>query len=226
VLNDPDRQPLQTVYFGGGVSWAQVQAGSLGDVGHLPRAESALAVGGAARDMPPCFLACWCSLASAAVVTAGAPRSPAQPFSGRARLTAPPPQTTGKSTLPKPPSPLPHPPPQTPSLVPPHLLARILDALRRRYGLARGAEVSIEADPGTFDAGLLAEYKQLGFTRLSVGVQSFQEVCFLGAAGSRRKTSARCRERARSRARVGFWIYTAGFPHGSSRDSSRRGMRS
>ncbi|KIY99261.1 oxygen-independent coproporphyrinogenIII oxidase [Monoraphidium neglectum] len=63
----------------------------------------------------------------------------------------------------------------TPSLVPPHLLARILDALRRRYGLARGAEVSIEADPGTFDAGLLAEYKQLGFTRLSVGVQSFQE---------------------------------------------------
>ncbi|KAI8470941.1 MAG: radical SAM enzyme [Monoraphidium minutum] len=63
----------------------------------------------------------------------------------------------------------------TPSLVPPPLLERILSALRRRFGLAAGAEVTIEADPGTFDAALLAEYRRLGFTRLSVGVQSFEE---------------------------------------------------
>lgn len=65
---------------------------------------------------------------------------------------------------------------QTPSLVPPRLLGRILSSLRARFGAAAGAEVTIEADPGTFDAALLAEYRSLGFTRLSMGVQSFQEV--------------------------------------------------
>jgi hypothetical protein len=80
----------------------------------------------------------------------------------------------------KPPPPAtPH---QTPSLVPPRLLGAILAALRARYGIAPGAEVTIEADPGTFDAGLLREYRDLGFTRLSVGVQSFQEVRRAGAA--------------------------------------------
>lgn len=60
--------------------------------------------------------------------------------------------------------------------MPPALLSQILAALRARFGLSPGAEITIEADPGTFDAQLLAEYRQLGFMRLSMGVQSFQEV--------------------------------------------------
>ncbi|KAF8067246.1 hemW [Scenedesmus sp. PABB004] len=63
----------------------------------------------------------------------------------------------------------------TPSLVPPALLEELLGALRAQFGIAPGAEVSLEADPGTFDAAQLAAYRALGVTRLSIGVQSFQQ---------------------------------------------------
>jgi oxygen-independent coproporphyrinogen-3 oxidase len=62
--------------------------------------------------------------------------------------------------------------------VPPALLAKLLAALKRRFGLARGGgiEISMEADPGTFDAERLRAYAALGVDRFSVGVQSFDEV--------------------------------------------------
>jgi histone acetyltransferase (RNA polymerase elongator complex component) len=65
---------------------------------------------------------------------------------------------------------------QTPSLVPPHLLEAILQALQKQFGIAAGAEISLEADPGTFDLQRLLQYKALGVTRVSMGVQTFQEV--------------------------------------------------
>lgn len=64
----------------------------------------------------------------------------------------------------------------TPSLVPPPLLARVLAALRGRFGIAGDAEVTLEADPGTFDLHRLRAYQAAGVTRFSVGVQSFDEV--------------------------------------------------
>ncbi|KAG2442811.1 hypothetical protein HXX76_002890 [Chlamydomonas incerta] len=63
----------------------------------------------------------------------------------------------------------------TPSLLPPALLGRILEALDDRFGIAAGAEVSLEADPGTFDLPRLRAYGRLGVSRLSVGVQAFQQ---------------------------------------------------
>jgi oxygen-independent coproporphyrinogen-3 oxidase len=66
--------------------------------------------------------------------------------------------------------------PQTPSLVPPSQLGRILDTLQQQYGFDPGAEVTLEADPGTFDLDRLLQYKALGVTRISMGVQSFQQV--------------------------------------------------
>jgi oxygen-independent coproporphyrinogen-3 oxidase len=48
--------------------------------------------------------------------------------------------------------------------------------LQQQFGIATDAEVSIEADPGTFDLQRLLQYKALGVTRVSMGVQSFQEV--------------------------------------------------
>lgn len=76
-----------------------------------------------------------------------------------------------------------HPPPPlqtisfgggTPSLLPPPEIARIVQALSRKFGgLAENAEVSLEADPGTFDSESVAGYVAAGVTRLSVGVQSF-----------------------------------------------------
>ena len=55
-------------------------------------------------------------------------------------------------------------------------LAGILDALAARFGIAAGAEVSMEADPGTFNVCRLREYMALGVNRFSVGVQAFQQV--------------------------------------------------
>lgn len=86
--------------------------------------------------------------------------------------------------------------------MPPPLLGRILDAVRARFGVARGAEVTIEADPGTFDAALLAEYRRLGFTRLSVGVQSFDDA-LLRACG-RTHSASEARAALRAAAAAGF----------------------
>jgi oxygen-independent coproporphyrinogen-3 oxidase len=63
----------------------------------------------------------------------------------------------------------------TPSLLPPAQLSRILDALDLRFGISADAEVSLECDPGTFDSNRLREYLALGVTRISLGVQSFDE---------------------------------------------------
>ena len=61
----------------------------------------------------------------------------------------------------------------TPSLVPPDLLRRVLDALRSKFGLEPDAEVSMEMDPGTFDRAKLDGYLRSGVTRVSLGAQSF-----------------------------------------------------
>ncbi|CAI5479575.1 unnamed protein product [Closterium sp. Yama58-4] len=64
----------------------------------------------------------------------------------------------------------------TPSLLPPDLLARLVDTLRQTYGLAPDAEICLEADPGTFDeARLRAWVEGSGVTRLSVGCQAFDQ---------------------------------------------------
>ena len=63
----------------------------------------------------------------------------------------------------------------TPSLTPPDLLAGIITEVRTRYGLADGAEVTLEMDPGTFDADRLDAFLSAGVNRVSLGVQSFDE---------------------------------------------------
>ena len=42
--------------------------------------------------------------------------------------------------------------------------------------VAAGAEISMEADPGTFDAQRLQDYVALGVSRFSIGIQAFQQV--------------------------------------------------
>lgn len=55
------------------------------------------------------------------------------------------------------------------------LLDRILSVVRNRFGIAPDAEISLEADPGTFDGAKLERFLSLGVNRLSVGIQSFQQ---------------------------------------------------
>lgn len=61
----------------------------------------------------------------------------------------------------------------TPSMLPAQALAGLLEAIGRSIGLAPGAEVSLEANPGTLSQGKMAALKAAGFNRLSLGAQSF-----------------------------------------------------
>ncbi len=61
----------------------------------------------------------------------------------------------------------------TPSAIPAHHLSRIVDALRDRFGLAEGAEVTLEANPEDWSPGHAAALADAGFTRVSFGAQSF-----------------------------------------------------
>jgi putative oxygen-independent coproporphyrinogen III oxidase len=60
----------------------------------------------------------------------------------------------------------------TPTLLAPDELARILEAIRERFGLAPGAEVTTEANPESVDAAALVALREAGFTRISLGMQS------------------------------------------------------
>ncbi len=60
----------------------------------------------------------------------------------------------------------------TPTLLPAADLARLLDGIRERFGLADGAEVTTEANPESVDPAKLAVLREAGFTRLSLGMQS------------------------------------------------------
>jgi putative oxygen-independent coproporphyrinogen III oxidase len=60
----------------------------------------------------------------------------------------------------------------TPTLLPPPALSRILRAVRDSYGLARDAEVTVEANPETVDEHDFEELLKAGFNRFSIGVQS------------------------------------------------------
>lgn len=61
----------------------------------------------------------------------------------------------------------------TPTVLPPECLCGLLAAVRARFPLASWAEVTVEANPGTVDAEGLATLRLGGFTRISIGVQSF-----------------------------------------------------
>ena len=70
----------------------------------------------------------------------------------------------------------------TPSLFVPDSIDRILAGVRARVALSPEAEVTLEANPGTFERGRFAGFKGAGINRLSLGVQSFQPR-FLEALG-------------------------------------------
>lgn len=60
----------------------------------------------------------------------------------------------------------------TPTLLPPGDLGRMLDGVREAFGVAAGAEVTVEANPDTVTDAVAAELAASGVTRLSIGMQS------------------------------------------------------
>jgi oxygen-independent coproporphyrinogen-3 oxidase len=68
----------------------------------------------------------------------------------------------------------------TPTLLPPRQLGRILDAVRDLCGIARDAEVTVEANPETVDEERFTGLLEAGFNRVSIGVQSLVPRVLLG----------------------------------------------
>ena len=75
----------------------------------------------------------------------------------------------------------------TPSLLTPAQVGELLAALGRRYGLAPGAEVSLELDPASFDQRRLAGYLATGVNRVSLGGQSFDDGVLAGLGRRHRR---------------------------------------
>jgi len=61
----------------------------------------------------------------------------------------------------------------TPSLFSSETLSAILDGVRQRADLVDMAEITMEANPGTFEQQRFAGFREAGVNRLSIGVQSF-----------------------------------------------------
>lgn len=60
----------------------------------------------------------------------------------------------------------------TPSILPAEDLAALLGAVRGRFGLSDGVEVTTEANPESVDPAKFAALRDAGFTRVSLGMQS------------------------------------------------------
>lgn len=63
----------------------------------------------------------------------------------------------------------------TPSLFDPEAISQLISDIRARLPLEPGCEITLEANPGTFERERFAGFRAAGVTRLSVGVQSFDD---------------------------------------------------
>ncbi len=90
----------------------------------------------------------------------------------------------------------------TPSILPIPLLGQIFDVVYRNFELEPGAEVTLEANPGTVDRDKLRALRELGVNRLSLGVQTFDDARLKGF--NRRHTAAESREAFDLAHQVGF----------------------
>ena len=70
----------------------------------------------------------------------------------------------------------------TPSLMSVDDARELFKGLRERLSIPKNIEITLEANPGTFDANKFAQFRELGVNRLSIGVQSFnnKNLEFLG----------------------------------------------
>lgn len=83
----------------------------------------------------------------------------------------------------------------TPSLFSPEAIDRLVSGLRARLRLSADCEITLEANPGTFEKDRFKAFHQAGITRLSIGVQSFNDAHL--------KALGRVHDRAQALAAVG-----------------------
>jgi putative oxygen-independent coproporphyrinogen III oxidase len=88
----------------------------------------------------------------------------------------------------------------TPSLFSPEGIAQLVTDIRARLPLEAGCEITLEANPGTFERDRFRAFRDAGITRLSVGVQSFDDAKLhaLGRVHDAQQAKAAVEEAARS----------------------------
>ena len=111
----------------------------------------------------------------------------------------------------------------TPSFLSVKQLQRLVDGLHRSFGWDRAEEVTFECEPGTLSEPKVRALKDLGMTRISLGVENFSDAIL--EANGRAHLSAEI-------LRAWDWIRAAGFPNtnidliagmvGETEDSWRR----
>ena len=86
----------------------------------------------------------------------------------------------------------------TPSLFSPHSIDRLLADIRARLRLTADCEITLEANPGTFEKDRFRAFASAGVNRLSIGVQSFndQHLLALGRVHDRAQAIAAVEEAA------------------------------
>ncbi len=82
----------------------------------------------------------------------------------------------------------------TPTLLEPSLLGQVLAEIRVLYGLVPDAELTVEANPEGADSRRFAALREMGFNRLSLGIQSFadQSLRLLGRRHDQAQAVAAC----------------------------------
>ena len=88
----------------------------------------------------------------------------------------------------------------TPSLFSPAAIDQLISGLRARLRLEADCEITLEANPGTFEKDRFKAFRAAGVTRLSVGVQSFndQHLKALGRVHDRAQALAAVEEAAQA----------------------------
>jgi oxygen-independent coproporphyrinogen III oxidase len=83
----------------------------------------------------------------------------------------------------------------TPSLFAPDSIGSMIEAADRLLGIDRGAEITLEANPGTVNGSKLAGFRAAGVNRVSFGAQSFDSriLSFLGRIHNADETRAAAR---------------------------------
>jgi len=94
----------------------------------------------------------------------------------------------------------------TPSLMPPAIVAALLDKLSDYWSVPTDLEVTLEANPSSIEAQKFADFRAAGVNRVSVGIQSFDDAAlkFLGRAHSAAEASKAITVAERSFDRVSF----------------------
>jgi oxygen-independent coproporphyrinogen-3 oxidase len=111
----------------------------------------------------------------------------------------------------------------TPSLISPVEIKRLMEAIKNSGRLEKGAEVTLEANPGTLDETFFEDYLRAGINRLSIGVQSFDDDALIKIGrihGAEQARSAISRAKKAGFGRINLDLMY-GLPGQSVEDSGR-----